>query len=71
VKAKALLKLADAEANEWNEIQLQAAVPHTVFIPAGVDHAFKKSEDSGAELLLVAYADHRYDPADTVAFELI
>src|SRR5271165_5566772 len=25
VKAKALLKLADAEANEWNEIQLQAA----------------------------------------------
>jgi quercetin dioxygenase-like cupin family protein len=50
---------------------LHAAEPQTVFVPAGVAHAFKNPEDSDAELLLVAYADHPYDPTDTVQFTLL
>ena len=71
VEGKALLKLADPESDERREIHLQAAEPQTVFVPAGVAHAFKNPVDSGAELLLVAYADHPYDPADTVQFRLL
>jgi len=71
VKGRALLKLADPVSNERREIHLNAAEAQTVFVPAGVAHAFKNPEDSGTDLLLVAYADHPYDPADTVPFELL
>jgi dTDP-4-dehydrorhamnose 3,5-epimerase-like enzyme len=71
VKGRAILKVADPESAESNVIQLHAAEPQTVFVPAGVAHAFKNPEDSGGELLLIAYADHPYDPDDTLAFELL
>ena len=70
VKGAAILKVADPESAESKVISLHAAEPQTVFVPAGVAHAFKNPEDSGTDLLLVAYADHPYDPADTVQFEL-
>ena len=71
VKGRALLKVADPVSNERRDIHLHAAEPQTVFVPAGVAHAFKNPEDSDAELLLVAYADHPYDPTDTVQFTLL
>ena len=71
VKGRALLTLADPVSNERREMYLRAAEPQTVFVPAGVAHAFKNPEDSGAELLLIAYADHPYDPTDTVQFTLL
>jgi dTDP-4-dehydrorhamnose 3,5-epimerase-like enzyme len=70
VKGTAVIKLADPESSEQMEIYLRAIEPQTVFVPAGVAHAFKNPEDSSGEFLLVAYADRPYDPADTVAFEL-
>jgi dTDP-4-dehydrorhamnose 3,5-epimerase-like enzyme len=71
VQGKALLRLADPESSQRIDIQLQAAKPQTVFVPAGVAHAFKNPESSGVELLLVAYADHPYDPDDTLALHLL
>jgi oxalate decarboxylase/phosphoglucose isomerase-like protein (cupin superfamily) len=71
VEGSALLKVADPGSNEQREIHLHASEPQTVFVPAGIAHAFKNPEDSGTELLLVAYADHPYDPADTVQFGLL
>jgi len=70
VKGNAVLKLADPESKDLREIFLQATDPHTVFVPAGVAHAFKNPENSGGEFLLIAYADRPFDPSDTVAFEL-
>ena len=71
VKGRAVLRLADPVSNERREIYLRAAEPQTVFVPAGVAHAFKNPEDSGVELLLIAYAEHPYDPTDTVQFTLL
>jgi oxalate decarboxylase/phosphoglucose isomerase-like protein (cupin superfamily) len=70
IQGTAVLRLADPESGESREICLQAAEPQTVFVPAGVAHAFKNPETSGGECLLVAYADQPYDPVDTVAFKL-
>jgi dTDP-4-dehydrorhamnose 3,5-epimerase-like enzyme len=71
VKGSAVLKLADPQSGEHTDIFLDAAEPQTILVPAGVAHAFKNPEDSGTELLLVAYADRQYDPADTIAMELL
>lgn len=71
VQGKAILKLADPESCEQREVFLEAAEPQTVFVPAGVAHAFKNPEDSGLELILIAYADRPYDPADTLALQLL
>jgi dTDP-4-dehydrorhamnose 3,5-epimerase-like enzyme len=70
VQGTALLKVADPESREQREIRLHAAEPQTVFVPAGIAHGFKNPDDSSGDFLLVAYADHPYDPFDTVAFEL-
>jgi len=71
VQGKAILKLADPESSEQKEMCLDATEPQTVFVPAGVAHAFKNPEDSGLELVFIAYADRPYDPADTLALQLL
>jgi oxalate decarboxylase/phosphoglucose isomerase-like protein (cupin superfamily) len=62
------LILSDPETGERDEIVLDAADPLTVYVPAGVGHAF---QNCGTEtMMLVACADRQYDPADTVNLDL-
>ena len=70
VKGSAVLKLADPKSTDYREVFLRATDPQTIFVPAGIAHAFKNPESSSDEFLLLAYADRPYDPSDTVAFEL-
>jgi dTDP-4-dehydrorhamnose 3,5-epimerase-like enzyme len=71
VMGRALLRIGDPETGKHRDLLLDAATPQTVFIPAGVAHAFRNSAGNGGELLLLAYADHAYDPTDTVALKLL
>jgi len=47
------------------------SVPQTVFVPAGIGHAFKNPEDSGSDMMLIAYADRQYEPTDTIALKVL
>jgi dTDP-4-dehydrorhamnose 3,5-epimerase-like enzyme len=71
VVGKAELHLCDPGSGERIELLLDAASPSTVFVPAGLAHAFKNPETASGPFLLVAYADHRYDPGDTVRVDLV
>lgn len=70
VAGRALLRVEDPASGERGEWWLDADDPQTVFIPAGLAHVFINSSDAQVPFLLLAYAANRYDPADTVAFEV-
>lgn len=70
VLGEARLVLADPETGDRQEIRLSASMPQTVFVPAGIGHVFINPPDAPEPMLLVAYADTLYDPADTIMMEL-
>ena len=71
VAGHAQLRLCDPGSGETAELSLDAASPQTVYIPAGLAHAFKNLETAERPVLLVAYADRPFDPDDTVAMNLL
>ena len=71
VNGKALLRLLDPSTSETRDIQLESSSPLTVYVPPGIAHAFQNPEDADEEMLLVAYAGSRYDPADTIPLKLL
>lgn len=71
VRGDALLVLSDAAGGERREILLSGADPVTVLVPAGVAHAFLNRAGAAEPMLLVAYSDRLYCPADTVPLPLI
>lgn len=70
VAGKARFIVADPLSGERLELELDAANPVTVHVPAGLAHVFINPPGSAAELIVVAYAANPYDPADTVPFPL-
>lgn len=70
VLGRAVLTLCDPEVGERTSMELDAGQPVTVYVPAGVAHVVRAHEDE-PETLLVVYADHPYDPADTVPFDVL
>ena len=65
----ATLLLADPQTNEHAEIALTADAPVTIHMPAGIAHAFRAEQgESEPPMLLCAYSDRLYEPADTVPF---
>jgi dTDP-4-dehydrorhamnose 3,5-epimerase-like enzyme len=71
VAGRALLRLHDLETLESRDVLLESSSPLTVYVPAGVAHAFKNPEDAEEQMLLVAYADNIYDPGDTIPLKLL
>jgi dTDP-4-dehydrorhamnose 3,5-epimerase-like enzyme len=71
VMGRAVLRIEDPQTGEQKEMLLDAAVPQTVFVPAGIGHAFKNPEDSGSDMMLIAYADRQYEPTDTIALKVL
>jgi dTDP-4-dehydrorhamnose 3,5-epimerase-like enzyme len=69
IQGRATLTLCDPETGERASMELDASEPVTVYVPAGLAHVLCTDTDS--RTLLVAYADHAYDPADTVPFGLV
>lgn len=68
VEGSAQLIVADPVSGERAEWTLDAAVPQTVFMPAGLAHVFVNPDDAAGDFLLIAYAANQYDPADTIPF---
>jgi dTDP-4-dehydrorhamnose 3,5-epimerase-like enzyme len=71
ISGTAQLYLCDLATGEKQQHTLDAAKPVTVYVPAGVAHAFKNLEDAAESAWLVVYADRPYDPKDTVPYELV
>jgi len=71
VAGRAQLRLHDPATGETREMWLDAETPQTVYVPAGLAHAFKNPESAAAQMLLVAYADRLYEADDTVPMSLL
>ena len=72
LQGRATLLLADPATNERAEIPLHADEPVTVHVPPGLAHAFRAEQrDDEPPMLLCAYSDRLYDPADTVPFSFV
>lgn len=68
VTGKAILILEDIITKERMEIRLDSTCPQTVFIPPMVAHSVHNISDN--DFILCAYTDLKYDPADTIPYDL-
>lgn len=71
VQGNAQVIILDPRTGNRQEWFLQAANPTSLYVPAGIAHAFINPKHSLEDLLLVAYADQQYDPEDTIPFVLL
>ena len=67
----AIVVVADPVTDERREWTLDSRDPMTLYVPAGIAHAFKNPEESRDSMLLIAYADQQYEPLDTIQFLVI
>jgi len=63
ITGEAILKLKDINSNRETSMKLYADEPVTIVVPPFIAHQFESVSDK--EFILLAYADHLYDPADT------
>lgn len=68
IAGEAVLRLEDIETHERKEIPMNLEVASSVFVPNNVAHDFKNVGDSN--MIILAYTDKLYDPADTIAYKL-
>lgn len=68
IVGKAVLVLEDVNTKERMELVLDSQSPQTVHIPPLVAHAVENRYNS--DFILCAYTDLRYDPKDTIAYNL-
>ncbi len=66
IEGKAILLLEDIKTHERLDIELDANLPVTVFIPQLVAHVLINKYDE--DFILCAYTDVLYDPKDTIAY---
>lgn len=69
-KGTAKVILEDVETKERTEVIVDALSPKTIFAPPGIAHVFINISDK-EELMLIAYAENVYDPADTIPYNLV
>lgn len=70
IQGRALLRVADPKTGEQAQWWLDSDAPETVFMPAGLAHVFINPADAERSFLLLAYAANRYDPADTIPYQV-
>lgn len=71
VQGLATVYLSDPTTGEQHTLELSTQDPLTLYVPAGIAHAFKNPEDATIPMLMVAYTDQLYNPEDTISFILI
>ena len=69
IEGSAILKLEDVETHEKQEIEMSLDKAITVFIPNNVAHIVVNNSDK--DFVLLAYTDKLYNPADTIAYNII
>lgn len=68
IAGEALLRLEDIKTKERMEVYLNLGKPQTVFVPNNVAHDFKNIGEEN--MIVIAYTDRLYDPADTITYKL-
>lgn len=66
IAGEGVLALEDVATGERMDLRLSASRPETVYIPSGIAHVFVNGPSATEDLIVVAYTDRLYDPADTV-----
>lgn len=66
IAGEGVLALEDVATGERMDLRLSASRPETVYIPPGIAHVFVNGPSATEDLIVVAYTDRLYDPADTV-----
>lgn len=69
-KGEAKIIIEDIESKERLELIMTAANPKTLFVPPGIAHVFINTSNT-KEMMLIAFAENNYDPADTCPYNLI
>jgi dTDP-4-dehydrorhamnose 3,5-epimerase-like enzyme len=71
IQGAALAFLADPTTGETLQWHLDGRTPVTLYVPAGVAHAFQNPKESQTGMLLIACADQPYDPHDTAHYPIV
>ena len=71
VLGQAQLRISDPLTRDFRDFWLDAANPCTIYVPAGLGHAFKNPDEATSAMILVAYADRPYQPNDTIPLEIL
>jgi len=71
IQGMAVAVAVDPVTRERLEWLLDGRAPVTLYVPAGVAHAFRSLGKNHEPMLLAAYTDRLYDPADTIPYFLI
>jgi dTDP-4-dehydrorhamnose 3,5-epimerase-like enzyme len=66
VQGSAIALLWDMATGESQEFSLSASEPLTIYVPPGIAHFFQNLGRPAEPMILVAYSDRPYDPADTI-----
>ena len=69
-KGKSKVILEDIETKERIELMADALEPKTIFVPPGIAHVFINTDEK-EQLMLIAYAENKYDPHDTCPYNLL
>lgn len=62
--------LSDPTTGETRFFMASAQYPLSVYLPAGVGHAFRNPPDATQPMMFAMYADRLYDPADNILLDL-
>ena len=68
VQGKGEVAMVDVATGERQEMVVDSADPRTIFVPAGIAHAFRNPASANLPLLVVAVASRPFDPQDTKPF---
>ena len=68
IAGKALLKLEDIDTGARMDVEMDAENPVTVFIPTRVAHIAYNAYEK--DFIMVAYTDQKYNPKDTVPYQI-
>lgn len=68
IQGTAVAVVVDPTTGERLQWLLEGRDPVTLYVPAGVAHAFRNPKGAKSAMLLIAYADQPYDPGDTVPY---
>ncbi|MEY2822248.1 MAG: hypothetical protein RL105_1820 [Verrucomicrobiota bacterium] len=66
VAGRGRLSLMDVRSGERLDLHMSASQPASVCVPPGLAHVFINDAEDGLDLVIVAYTDRPYEPADTV-----
>lgn len=69
-EGEAKIILEDINSKEKLELLINAVNPKTLYVPPGIAHVFINTSPIN-KMMLIAYAENTYDPADTCPYNLI